>query len=97
MHLLPAQVIAAGDIVTAPSDSAEGSKPESSPAMSSNLTRCHRAVISSRDRAYAAFKTHFTSRIGDVVRTCNAELSQEQQWKIIWDKMVMQSTVSGVE
>ena len=60
------------------------------------MTRGHRAVIAARDRVYSAYKSYYVSRVAEVARSCDAAMSEEQQWKVIWDKLVATSKVGGV-
>jgi len=84
------------DAAAAGGEGGEGEAPATSAEASSNNVRAHRAVIGARDRVYVAYKGYYVARMAEIARMCDAALSEEQQWKVIWDKLVASSKVGGV-
>lgn len=95
LELTPASAgVEAEDV---PPPDAEESPPALSPGMSSNLTRSHRAVISARDKVYNAYKAYYVERATEIARASEASLSDERQWKLVWDKLVAACKVGGID
>merc|ERR1712087_53977 len=49
-----------------------------------NFTRPHRSAIAARDRVYSSQRVNFESRVQQIVKSCDATLSTEQQWALNW-------------
>jgi len=73
----------------------DAEKPTTSAELSSIVTKGHRAVIAARDRIYNSYKAYFLERVVELARSSDSALSEERQWKVIWDKLVASAKVGG--
>jgi len=71
--------------------------PELSPELTSNMTRAHRSVISSRDRVYAAYRRHYALRVREINAACEKALSDERQWTAHWKQLVGRAAIEPIE
>ena len=74
----------------------EAAVPELSPQLSSNMTRAHRSVISTRDRVYAAYRLHYAGRVRDINAACEQALSEERQWTANWKQLVNRAAIEPI-
>ena len=81
-------------------EGAEGeapAEPEVSPTLTSNMTRSHRSVISTRNRIYAAYKLYYAARVKQINARCEASLLAERQWTASWKKLVNRIAIDTIE